>query len=296
MNYRHAYHAGNFADVLKHLVLVLCLEHLRKKPSPFRVIDTHAGSGGYDLAGIESTKTGEWQTGIGRLLGPGARPLPEAIGALLAPYLAIIRAENPGGALRHYPGSPLIARRLLRPGDRLIACELHPGDRAELARRLARDTRTKTLELDGWLTLKSMLPPKERRGLVLVDPPFEQPGDLERLASGLREATSRFATGLYLLWYPIKDAGPVRHFHRTLRDVGLAKALRAELYVRRPVEAGVLTGCGMIIVNPPWTLEQHLRTVLPFLAERLAQEPAKGEPPAFAPGSRAVLEWLGRQG
>jgi 23S rRNA (adenine2030-N6)-methyltransferase len=202
MNYRHAFHAGSFADVLKHAVLTRALLHLGDKAAAFRVIDTHAGAGRYDLHGAEAKRTGEWQGGIGKLFDdpPGGEA-----GALLAPYLAVVRAENAAGKLRYYPGSPLIARALCRPQDRMIFCEREPGARKALVARLGRDPRAKISELDGWTGLKALLPPPERRGLVLVDPPFEEPDELARLLAGLAEAHRRFAGGTYLLWYAMKE-------------------------------------------------------------------------------------------
>ena len=199
MNYRHAYHAGNFADVLKHAVLALVIEHAKLKPAPFRVLDTHAGIGRYDLTTAEAAKTGEWRQGIARLIGPDARPIPDTQAGLLAPFLDVVRGENPLGELRFYPGSPLIARRLLRPDDRLIATELHPEDCAELRRRFARDKQTRIVELDGWLALKAFLPPKERRGVILIDPPYEARDELQRVTDGLAAAVRRFRGGTYLL-------------------------------------------------------------------------------------------------
>ena len=172
MNYRHVYHAGNFADVFKHAILALCLEHLAQKPAPFRVIDTHAGVGLYDLAGVEAGKTLEWADGIGRLIGVDATPLPDTVAALLAPYLAVVKGMNEAGRLAAYPGSPMIVRKLMRAGDALIVNELHPTDHQTLASLFARDAQTKVMTLDGWTALKALLPPKERRGLVLIDPPF----------------------------------------------------------------------------------------------------------------------------
>jgi 23S rRNA (adenine2030-N6)-methyltransferase len=268
MNYRHSYHAGNFADVMKHVVLALVVEHLKLKSAAFRVIDTHAGIGRYNLSGIEAQKTGEWQSGIGRLFNV---PLPDAIALLLAPYLRIIAAENPAGALTNYPGSPLLARRLLRRGDKLVVNELHPEDRELLKSLFAGDPQTKVLGLDGWTALKALLPPKERRGVVLVDPPFEETGEFTRLARALREAQRRFETGTIILWYPIKDARAVSSFRHEVSDMGLAKLLGAELFVRR-AESGMLYGTGLIILNPPHTLPDNLAAVLPFLAERLALE------------------------
>ena len=185
MNYRHAYHAGNFADVLKHLVLALVIDYMRRKEAPFRVIDTHAGCGRYALGSIQAGKTGEWRGGIGRLLGPDSKPLPPDVAKVMRPYLDAVRAENPAPPLEVYPGSPLIARHLMREQDVLVANELHPEDHADLKSAIGRDRRVKLLALDGWVALKSLLPPKERRGVVLIDPPFEQEGEFDRLSGGV---------------------------------------------------------------------------------------------------------------
>lgn len=273
MNYRHAYHAGNFADVLKHAVLALCLDHLRAKPAPFRVIDTHAGAGRHDLAGIEAGKTLEWAQGIGRLIGVDAPPLPAPVEAALAPYLDVVRAINPDGRLTLYPGSPMIARASLRAGDRLIVNELHPADNRALAALFRNDAEVAVMGLDGWTAVKALLPPKERRGLLLVDPPFEAPGEFELLARAVAEARKRFASGTMLFWYPIKDAKRVEAFHAAIAEEGREKSLRAELLARRPDNPSTFNGCGLFIVNPPWTLREKLEIVLPFLAERLAQGP-----------------------
>jgi len=267
MNYRHAYHAGNFADVLKHLVLTLVIAHLKQKPAAFRVIDTHAGVGRYELMGMEAGKTEEWKGGIGRLL---EEPLPDSVAAVMAPYLRIVQEENAGDALTAYPGSPLIARRLVRPQDSLVVNELHPEDHALLQRLFARDSQVKVLHLDGWTALKSLLPPKERRGVILVDPPFEEAGELRRLATGLKEAHRRFATGTVLLWYPIKALRPVDAFHNTIAGLGLEKLLVVELFIRSPEDPERLNGTGLVILNPPFTLADHLRTILPELTRRLA--------------------------
>jgi 23S rRNA (adenine2030-N6)-methyltransferase len=271
MNYRHAYHAGNFADVLKHAVLALAIEHLNRKPAPFRIVDTHAGSGRYALDSEESAKTAEWQVGIGRLLGAGAAPLPAQVATVMAPYLDAVRAENGGGALRIYPGSPLIARRLMRDGDTLVANELHPEEHARLKAAVGRDRRVKVLALDGWLALKAQLPPKERRGIVLIDPPFEEDRELARMTQGLAEGLRRFATGVYLAWYPIKDPKPVARFHRALAAVAPG-LLRVELMLRSPVDLTRLNGCGLVAVNPPHTLQTDLSRLLPELTRRLGQE------------------------
>jgi 23S rRNA (adenine2030-N6)-methyltransferase len=280
MNYRHVYHAGNFADVLKHALLALVVEHLKLKPAPFRVIDTHAGIGRYDLESEAAQKTGEWRQGIGRLLDAKMeRPVAE----LLAPYLAIVRGENhQGSRLSTYPGSPLIARRLIRPGDALVVNELHPQDAKELENLFARDPQTKVLSLDGWVALKSLLPPKERRGVVLVDPPFEEPGELARMTSGLGAACRRFATGTYLLWYPIKKPAETQAFHDALTGLGLPKMLMCELFIRPTRNGEVLCGTGLVILNPPYTLASQLRTLLPYLEATLAQ----------AAGSSWDVKWL----
>lgn len=266
MNYRHAYHAGNFADVLKHAVLAAVVAHLKRKPQPFRVIDTHAGAGIYDLAGEEAGKTGEWRDGIGRIL---ADTPPADVAEVLAPYLDAVCAENPEGAggatLARYPGSPLIARRLLRPGDKLVANEAHPEDAARLKALFAKDAAAKVLAIDGWTALKSLLPPPERRGVVLVDPPFEEAGEFQRLLEGLAAAHRRFATGTVILWYPAKDPRRVNAFHREAAALGIPKLLSAELYVRAPLSEGTLAGTGVLILNPPYTLAPALETLLPYL-------------------------------
>ncbi len=266
MNYRHAYHAGNFADVAKHAVLARLMRRLQAKDTAFRVIDTHAGTGLYDLAGPEAEKTAEWQGGIGRLL---ESPLPADLAEWLAPFLDVVRSINNDGPLRLYPGSPLVARRLLRRRDRLTAVELHPEDAKLLARRFASDIQVRIVELDGWLALGSFLPPKERRGLVLVDPPFEAADEFDRLASGFIRAHRRWPTGLYALWYPLKDLAAVAAFHRRLAESGIPRLLIAEMIVAPPAD-GIFHGSGMILANPPWQFDEELRLMLPALARILA--------------------------
>lgn len=273
MNYRHAFHAGNFADVLKHAVLALVLAHLKLKPAPFRVIDTHAGRGLYRLDADEAQRTGEWRDGVGRLLGDGVAPLPARAADIIEPYLATVRRLNPDGVLTRYPGSPMIALEALRPDDRLIANELHPEDTRALRAVLEHDLRAKVLAIDAWQALRSLLPPKERRGVILVDPPFEAAGDLDRLVAGLGHAVDRFATGTYVLWFPIKDARLHDRFVRALAGGGLAKLLLVELRVRHLADAEKLAGSGLVVLNPPFTLQAALADLLPVLAERLAQGP-----------------------
>ena len=272
MNYRHIYHAGNFADVFKHAVLTRLIVYLQRKDKPFRVLDTHAGTGLYDLTADEATRTGEWRDGIGRLL---AADLPADVTALLAPYVAAVRQVN-GDDISHYPGSPVLVRALMRPQDRLSAIELHPADAQTLAGHFAGDHQVRVTALDGWLALKSQVPPKERRGLVLVDPPFEVRGEYERLADGLVEAHKRFATGLYCLWYPKKAGAPIRAFHERLGRSGVDRILCAELDVKGESDAAGLSGSGLVIVNPPFVLEDELATLLPALTRLLAQDEGAG--------------------
>ncbi|MCB1515337.1 MAG: 23S rRNA (adenine(2030)-N(6))-methyltransferase RlmJ [Hyphomicrobiaceae bacterium] len=287
MNYRHAFHAGNFADVLKHLVLTLVVAYLAKKAAPFRIIDTHAGAGLYDLASEEAQKTGEWRAGIGRLVAL-RDAVPEPAAKVLAPYLDLLESDfaedaTDGRRLVRYPGSPLIARRLMREGDQLVANELHPEDRERLAELFHRDSQAKVMGLDGYTALKALLPPKERRGLVLVDPPFEAAGEFDRLAGAVAAAHRRFATGILMLWFPIKVRADVDRLYARLAEAGLAKALAAELQVAAPVPgAKGLVATGVVIVNPPFTLAGDLAAVLPFLAEAMAT----------GPGAQAHWRWI----
>ncbi|MDR6757408.1 23S rRNA (adenine2030-N6)-methyltransferase [Mycoplana sp. BE70] len=269
MNYRHIYHAGNFADVLKHAVLARLVTYMQGKDKAFRVLDTHAGIGLYDLSSEEAQKTGEWRDGIGRLLDG---ELPTDIAALLAPYLDAVKALNPEGGVRLYPGSPKLARVLFRPQDRLSAMELHPDDYETLHRLFDGDFQSRITCLDGWLALGAHVPPKEKRGIILVDPPFEKEGEYERLADGLAKAYRRFAGGTYCLWYPLKRGAPIADFHRALKELEIPKMLCAELSVRSDRETTGLTGSGLIVVNPPYTLKADLEKLLPFLKEKLRQD------------------------
>lgn len=270
MNYRHAYHAGNFADVLKHVVLTRVLAYMTEKPQPLRVIDVHAGIGRYDLAGIEADKTGEWKAGIARLWpaqGTASRP------PALQRYLDVVASFNPGGELCTYPGSPLIARALLRRQDALVANELHPDDVAVLKAELKGAPHTRVLQLDAWTALKSLLPPPERRGVILIDPPFEAPDEFDRLASGLSDALARFATGTYLIWYPTKDALAVSRFQTRVRALGLAKLLNVTLSVCARQARPGLNETGLMLINPPYVLKDELAEILPMLTEVLAAAP-----------------------
>ena len=269
MNYRHIYHAGNFADVLKHAVLARLIVYLQQKDKAFRVIDTHAGIGLYDLSSTEAQKTGEWQNGIGKLM---AAALPEDVTAWLAPYLDAVRALNPEGGVKLYPGSPKLTRMLMREQDRLSAMELHPADCETLRDLFEGDYHVRVTELDGWLSLGAHMPPKEKRGIVLVDPPFEIEGEYERLVDGLVKAYRRFPGGTYCLWYPLKKGAPIKDFHEALKQTEIPKMLCAELSVRSDRETTGLSGSGLIIVNPPYTLHDELKTILPVLKSLLAQD------------------------
>jgi len=285
MNYRHAFHAGNFADVLKHAVLARILTHLGEKAAAFRVIDTHAGAGLYDLAAAPATRTGEWRDGIGRLIDA---TLSDDIRALLAPYLAAVAAANPGGGLRRYPGSPLIALGLMRPQDRLVACELEPGAAAALAAQLRRDARARAVRIDGRMALNAYVPPKERRGIVLIDPPYEDKHEFARVAETLAAAQRKWATGIFLLWYPIKDRSGPDRLAAALRRGGAAKAapkiLRAELAWAADATPARLSGAGLVVVNPPWRLAEELARMLPALRSALG--------PSAGVHVRADVDWL----
>ncbi|MDX1252637.1 MAG: 23S rRNA (adenine(2030)-N(6))-methyltransferase RlmJ [Gammaproteobacteria bacterium] len=273
MNYRHSYHAGNFADVFKHVILTLLLQALRAKDKPFCYFDSHAGAGRYDLLGEAAQKTGEYREGIARFWeGPPAPPE-------MADYLAAVRAVNEGGGLRCYPGSPRIARHLLRAQDRMVLMELHPEEAHALRREFRGDPQVRVHHMDGFSALKAFLPPQERRGLVLIDPPFERADEFDHMAGALQAAHARWSTGIYAIWYPLKDPHEIRRFHRQLAASGLRKLLLAEISF--DAVPGQLYGCGMVILNPPWKLDEQLNRLLPALLARFQ----------FARGV-AKVEWL----
>jgi 23S rRNA (adenine2030-N6)-methyltransferase len=273
MNYHHAFHAGGFADVIKHIVLVRILTYLHEKPAPFRVIDSHAGSGLYDLSGEQARRGGEWLTGIARIM--QAR-FSQTAASLVKPYLDIVRAFNPHGPLQAYPGSPLIARAMLRPQDRITACEIEPAARKALIDALRKDAQARVVDLDGWVALPAFVPPNERRGLVLVDPPFEASDEFDRLADGFNSAFSKWPTGVYLLWYPAKSRRAsdqlARQVAQTTASVRPERTcLRLEFSVAPQAVDSALTSCGLLIVNPPWTLQGELKTILSELEKPLGQ-------------------------
>lgn len=257
MNYRHAFHAGNFGDCMKHALLVWLIRALQRKPGAVSILDTHAGIGRYDLSGGPATRTGEFLSGIFRLLDDPPAPL--------ADYVGLVRE------LGLYPGSPAIARALLRPQDRLVCCELHPDDFLPLRGTFAGDRQVSVHRRDAWEALGALLPPPERRGLVLIDPPYEAPDEFEKLAAGLRLGHSRFPSGVFAAWYPIKHRAPVRAFHATMRESGIRDIVAAEFCLREPLDAARLNGCGMSIVNPPFRFEAEAEPILAALLERLGK-------------------------
>ncbi len=272
MNYRHGFHAGNFADVLKHAVLARMLIHLRSKEKPFRVIDTHAGPGAYDLHGERARRTGEWRDGIGRLI-DAAAPLKRELEDFLAPYLEAVGAWQKQHGPSSYPGSPAIVRHFLRPDDRLLAIELEERAFMKLERLFPAGDRAKALRLDGYEAWRAFIPPKERRGLVLVDPPYEAQDEFARAAQGLEAGLRKWPSGMTLLWYPVKDRTLVGHFFARLVGRLPQESLRVELDTGASEDERGLCACGLILANPPWTLERELETALPLLARRLARGP-----------------------
>jgi 23S rRNA (adenine2030-N6)-methyltransferase len=282
MNYRHGYHAGGFTDVLKHAALVELLRLLTTKDKKLFVLDTHAGSGGYDLTANQARRTGEAEAGIMRLwMDRAGMPPP------VTRYLAAVGAYDrkfgsTDGLPRHYPGSPRLVRAGLRPGDRLVACELHPQEALALKREFAGDRAVEVRQEDGYRAMKALLPPPERRGLVLIDPPFEAADEFERLLRALRHGLRRFATGCYAIWYPIKDEAGGAAFLRALAGV---KLLVLELRLGSSAESGKLAACGLAVVNPPWKFEEAMREALPWMAARLGPgvSATVGARPATAP-------------
>jgi 23S rRNA (adenine2030-N6)-methyltransferase len=252
VNYRHAFHAGNFADCMKHALLVALLRALLRKPAPLFVLDTHAGAGQYDLDAEPARRTNEAANGIFRIL--------DHPPAELEDYAALVRR------LGLYPGSPELVRALLRPDDRLACCELHPEDCSDLRRMFREDPRISVHQRNGWEALKALLPPDQKRGLILIDPPYEEPREFDRLAEGLALAHSRFHTGVLAAWYPVKHRAPIRAF---LDSLSLRDVIAAELLLREPLEPARLNGCGMLIVNPPYQFERDAQIILDALLLRL---------------------------
>lgn len=265
MNYRHAFHAGNHADVFKHVTLARLIALITRKDTPFAYLDSHAGVGLYDLRGDQASRTGEWLEGIGRVWQAQSVP------ALLDDYLGVLRAMNPDGELRHYPGSPELARVLSREQDRLHLNEKHPADGELLKDNMRGDRRVAVHRGEGWFVPRALLPTREKRVLLLIDPPFEQPDELERCVQAIDEAHGRMRQAIVAIWYPIKDRRQLKRFYQRLEKSAAPKLLRAELYVHNPDDAERLTGSGLVISNAPWGLEEELRELLPWLAQTLGQ-------------------------
>ena len=262
MNYRHAFHAGNFADVWKHLALVLCLDHLLLKDTPFRVLDVFAGIGGYRLDGEEAARSPEWHDGIGRVWTASDHP------PSIARYLEAVASAGEGP--NTYPGSPAFIAQALRPCDKGILCELHPDDVQTLQDNFFSFRQLKIEHRDGWEAIRAHLPPIERRGLVLIDPPFEKQGEFDRLIIALEEGLARWATGTYILWHADKDAYITGQYREALAHTG-ARLLAADLHVGAPDESSGLVACGLTIANPPFGLEAALNEAGPYLAALLAR-------------------------
>jgi 23S rRNA (adenine2030-N6)-methyltransferase len=273
MNYRHAFHAGNFADVFKHVLLTRILAYITRKDAPLRFIDTHAGVGRYDLTGSEAQRSGEWRYGVARL--KDARP-PPIVAALLEPYLKALGPLDAHGRTKAYPGSPAIAQDMLRPQDRLALCELHPEDRAALVVNMGRDARLSIVELDAYVALNAWLPPKERRGLILIDPPYEEINESKRIAEALARALAKCPNGIYALWRPIKDRRDDARFLNAVASIGAPNILQMELDVGHIAPTTnspqPLTRTGLLVVNPPHVLVDEARALLPWLAQLLARE------------------------
>ena len=265
MNYRHAFHAGNHADSLKHALLLRLLDALKRKETPFAVLDTHAGRGLYDLSAEEAQRTGEAAQGALRLQGITEGPL--------GPFVAALAAQ---GFPARYPGSPALIRAALRPQDRLVCCELHPEDHAALRAFFARDRQVAVHRRDAYEAIRALTPFPERRGLVLMDPPFEQEAEFARLAAAIAELQRRFRAGVIAAWYPVKHRAPVRDFHDALRAAEVRDAIAAELWLREPTDPRRLNGSGLLVVNPPFGFEAAARDTLAALLAALGTEAGAG--------------------
>lgn len=276
LSYRHAFHAGNHADVLKHLVLSRTLLAMQRKPAAMCYIDTHAGAGRYDLSSDMALKVGEFRDGIARILARNDVP------ALAKPWLDAVRALNPGGGLRHYPGSPAIARHFLRPQDRMLLIEKHPTDHALLLRYFAQLPRCRVILEDAWTALKAQVPPPEKRGLVLIDPSYELKSDYRQTVEALLQAYQRWSTGVYLVWYPLLSRVETDKWLNRMAATGIRRILRLALVTRR-AETGGLWGSGMLVINPPWQLDTEMQGLMPWLTEVLGA-------PDLMQGS--VVDWL----
>jgi 23S rRNA (adenine2030-N6)-methyltransferase len=274
MNYRHAFHAGNFADVLKHVVLMMLIEHLKKKPAPFFYLDTHAGGGRYDLSQGESQRSGEYKHGIGRVLEFPEAALPREVAA----YARLVRScAGPGrSAITAYPGSPTIVAQLRRATDRMVMAETHAREAQNLRAEFARERLSAVLEGDGYAAMKAELPPREKRGLVLIDPPFESDGEFDQVLAALKMAHERWPTGMYCVWYPLTERAAPQRFRRELERTGIRKVLNVTLSVLPDDSPAGMRGAGLLLINPPWQLDERLAELLPDLHRLLVPEGTGG--------------------
>ncbi|WP_294901341.1 23S rRNA (adenine(2030)-N(6))-methyltransferase RlmJ [Tatumella sp. UBA2305] len=263
LSYRHSFHAGNHADVLKHTVQSLIIQSLQEKDKPFLYLDTHAGAGRYLLGSEHAERTGEYLEGIARIWQHPEAP------QQLQPYLSAVNALNRSGKLKYYPGSPLIARHLLRPQDSLQLTELHPSDFPLLRNEFLKDDRAQLSRSDGYQQLKAKLPPASRRGLILIDPPYEIKTDYQAVVAGIQEGYKRFATGIYALWYPVVLRQQIKRMINELQATGIKRILQIELAVRPDSDQRGMTASGMIVINPPWKLASEMEAVLPWLHQQL---------------------------
>ncbi|MFC3393763.1 23S rRNA (adenine(2030)-N(6))-methyltransferase RlmJ [Brenneria rubrifaciens] len=259
LSYRHSFHAGNHADVLKHTVQSLIITALKEKEKPLLYLDTHAGAGRYQLSGEHAGRTGEFLEGIARIWQRDDIP------AELEPYMQAVRTYNHHGQLRYYPGSPLIARQLLREQDKIHLTELHPSDFPLLRNEFQKDARSKVLRADGYQQLKSQLPPLSRRGFVLIDPPYELKTDYQAVVKGIQEGHKRFATGVFALWYPVVLRQQIKRLLKELEATGIRNILQLELAILPDSDRHGMTASGMIVINPPWRLAGQMQSVLPWL-------------------------------
>jgi 23S rRNA (adenine2030-N6)-methyltransferase len=265
MNYRHAFHAGNHADVLKHAALAVLLNHMKAKEKAVFALDTHAGRGSYDLTSTEAMRSGESRHGVARVIDDPARP------AALEPYIDALRAANAGGGFEVYPGSPVIIAAALRAQDRLTACELNPRESSALAEALYPYVRARAETRDGYAAVKALLPPPERRGLVLIDPPFEKPDEFEAMGQAIIQGWKRFPTGVFLAWYPLKDGAAAAAFHARIAGAGIGDVTTYELFVRSPEGPAGMAGSGLLSINASYPLDAAMGSILPYLTVRLAQ-------------------------
>ncbi|HEK2035202.1 TPA: 23S rRNA (adenine(2030)-N(6))-methyltransferase RlmJ [Proteus mirabilis] len=266
LSYRHSFHAGNHADVLKHIVQTLIIESLKEKEKPFLYLDTHAGAGRYRLTNAHATRTGEYLEGIARLWQQ------EEVPELILPYLEAVGSLNTSDELRYYPGSPLLAAKLLREQDLLMLTELHPTDFPLLRTEFSRDKRVRVCREDGFGQLKSKLPPASRRGFALIDPPYELKQDYSAVVKGIVEGYKRFATGTYAIWYPVVHRQQIKRMLKELEATGIRKILQIELAVKPDSDQLGMTASGMIVINPPWKLASQMASILPWLHKTLVPE------------------------